>query len=493
MSLTHFFRRWKSASFLSITPSLVQVPISSAAIAADPSLANDKSYDLQVTVDSGERWLSTDVVVSLSKGSFYESSSADQQYAQSNLWSVFPQLQFDTFLSSSNFGKPVILGSYQPTSSKPVFTSTQVNASWGAFSDSGTGTFTVGRFTVSSDAVGTVVGETASTKTLGGPQKQFSFNLGNVPLPSISGTVYNDTNSNGNLDSGESGIAGVKVYLDKNNNGKYDSGEKYQYTDSNGNYSFDPLTAGTYYVREITPSGDRVTQPSGSKYTCMISSGEDGVDKNFGNVSSLSSISGEIYSDTNGNGKLDSSESGISNVKVYLDKNNNGKYDHGEKYQYTDSKGDYEFESLTAGTYYVREALPPGYRRTQPSSSKYTCMLSAGVDGMNKNFGNDPRVNISGTVFGDNNSNGKKDSGDGGASGWTIYIDSNNDGKLDSGDISTKSSSTGAFAFNNLVAGTFHIRIQSVSHYKITTASSITLTLAGGTVKSGLLFGIKKV
>jgi uncharacterized protein (DUF2141 family) len=240
---------------------------------------------------------------------------------------------------------------------------------------------------VSSDAAGTVVGQTSSTVTEPGPQTQYSFTLGNVPLPTISGEVFSDINGNGKLDTGETGISGTKVYLDKNDDGKWETGEKYQIVTSTGKYDFDPLTAGTYYVRE---------------------------------------------------------------------------------------------------------ALPANYRRTEPSSGKYTCVLTNGVNGTDKNFGDDPRVNISGTVFGDNNSNGKQDSGDGGASGWTIYIDSNNDGKLDDGETSVKTSSTGSFAFNNLKAGTFHIRIQSVSGYKFTTSTVSTFTLAGGGVQTGVLFGIKK-
>ena len=323
------FQPLEPRQLLSVTPSLVAVPISAAAIAADPSLANDKTFDLQVTLDKGERWLVADLDVKLSKGSFYESNSQDQEYAQENLWQFVPQLQYDTFVTAGNWDKPEILGSFKPSSEDAVFSSNEVNVTWGALSDTGTGTVTIARLTVSSDAVGTVVGDVASTKTEPGPETQFNFTLVNVPLPSITGNVY---------------------------------------------------------------------------------------------------------SDTNGDGKLDNSETGISNVKVYLDKNDDGHWETGEKYTFTDSKGNYSFNPLTAGTYYVREELPSNYRRTQPSNGKWTCVLANGTNGTDKDFGDDPRVNISGTVFGDNNSNGKQDSGDGGASGWVIYIDSNNDGKLDNGE-----------------------------------------------------------
>lgn len=383
-----FFQSLEARQLMSITPSLVEVPISAAAIAKDPNLANYKTFDLQVTLDKNERWLSTDAVMSLSKGTVYEAPVADSETPQPNLWNLSPNLQFDTFVSASDFDSPVLLGSFQPTSTEPVFNSTTVNASWGAFQDTGTGTFTVARYTVSSDAVGTVVGQTASTVTLGGPQKQFNFKLGNVPLPSISGQVFSDINGNGKLDSGETGISGVKVYLDKNDNGKFDSGEKYLLTDSKGNYDFNPLTAGQYWVREV---------------------------------------------------------------------------------------------------------LPTNYRRTLPSSGVYSCIVSPGVDGTNKNFGDDNRVNISGTVFGDKDADGKFDTNEIGEAGWTVWIDKDNDGKLDTGETSTVTTSSGAFSFNNLPAGSFHIRILNQTHYKVTTASSQSFSLSGGGVKSGLLFGIRKV
>src|SRR5437762_6844869 len=62
---------------------------------------------------------------------------------------------------------------------------------------------------------------------------------------SIRGFVFNDINTNGHRDSGESGIATVTVYLDTNNNKKLDVSEKRTATDANGNFSFTKLSAGS--------------------------------------------------------------------------------------------------------------------------------------------------------------------------------------------------------------------------------------------------------
>jgi hypothetical protein len=385
-----FFQTLESRQLLTVTASLVPVAISAAAVAKDPALANYKTYDLQVSLSKGERWLSTDAKLVLTKGSVYESNTADAQYAQSNLWSVFPQLEFDTFVSASDFQKPVILGSFDPATQTPKFSSNEVNVTWGALGDSGSGTFTVGRFTVSNDAVATLAGQTASSLTANAKPVKFNFTIGSASA-------------------------------------------------------------------------------------------------------SLSSISGTVYRDADDDGKKDSSEFGMSGVKVYYDKNNNGKFDSGEKYRMSDTKGNYLFESLTAGTYRIREVLPSGYRRTQPSSGVYTCVLKSGINGTDKNFGNANNVTVSGSVFGDKDKDGHRDSNEIGQAGWTIWIDKDNDSKLDSGETSTTSDSKGNWSFSNLSAGSFHIRIKNQAKYKITTASSSNFSLSGGQTKSGILFGIRKV
>jgi len=50
-----------AASQASVIPSVVNVPIEAAAIAADPALANYKTYDLRVTISAGDHWSSADM------------------------------------------------------------------------------------------------------------------------------------------------------------------------------------------------------------------------------------------------------------------------------------------------------------------------------------------------------------------------------------------------------------------------------------------------
>jgi hypothetical protein len=73
---------------------------------------------------------------------------------------------------------------------------------------------------------------------------------------SISGTIFNDANGNGVMDSRELPMVGVTVFIDVNGTGVYNaSNDVSTTTDGNGNYSFSSLMAGRYTIVEMTPSG----------------------------------------------------------------------------------------------------------------------------------------------------------------------------------------------------------------------------------------------
>lgn len=82
----------------------------------------------------------------------------------------------------------------------------------------------------------------------------------------INGHTYNDTSGNG-LSADDALLAGVtlKLYQDTNANGKIDSGDRLMGTMVSGNdgsYQFSNLVAGRYLVQEITPSGYVRTAPA---------------------------------------------------------------------------------------------------------------------------------------------------------------------------------------------------------------------------------------
>jgi hypothetical protein len=96
---------------------------------------------------------------------------------------------------------------------------------------------------------------------------------------SISGTVFNDTNGNGTLDSGEVGIANVFVYVDTNDVGSFQAGDMEMETTSTGQYNFINLLPGTYIIRQIVPSGFTADSLADS---VTVSAGEASTGNNIG-------------------------------------------------------------------------------------------------------------------------------------------------------------------------------------------------------------------
>jgi fibro-slime domain-containing protein len=99
----------------------------------------------------------------------------------------------------------------------------------------------------------------------------------------IGGTVFNDSNTNGHLDSNEGICDQMTVYIDQNDNGRYDIGEITTSTDRNGYYSFNNLPAGIYTVRLILPTGWLQSIPTEESYTITITNSEAFRQCNFGN------------------------------------------------------------------------------------------------------------------------------------------------------------------------------------------------------------------
>jgi uncharacterized repeat protein (TIGR01451 family) len=83
----------------------------------------------------------------------------------------------------------------------------------------------------------------------------------------IRGLKWNDINGNGLKDTTESGLRDWKIYLDTNTNGQLDTGEASTTTDIDGNYSFTNLRPGTYTVAEQMQPGWKQTYPGVSVTT----------------------------------------------------------------------------------------------------------------------------------------------------------------------------------------------------------------------------------
>jgi hypothetical protein len=197
----------------------------------------------------------------------------------------------------------------------------------------------------------------------------------------ISGQIYKDVNGNGKQDTGDNGLSGWTVYLDTNNNGSLDPGEVSTTTDANGNYSFAELAAGTYHVREVTPSG-WVQTTANQDVTLAATQHVSGV--NYGNFQVVS-LSGTVYNDKNDDHKQDNGEPGISGVTINLD---------GSAAATTDANGNYTISGVGPGKHTLSEVIPPQYLLRSPANNSRSITTKSGVNVTGQNFANvQPLVN----------------------------------------------------------------------------------------------------
>jgi hypothetical protein len=107
-------------------------------------------------------------------------------------------------------------------------------------------------------------------------------------------------------------------------------------------------------------------------------------------IPAAGSISGFKINDTNGNGKWNADEKGISNWTIRLigitGKGKDSKVI--RKDTFTNATGFYKFDNLPAGRYFVIEKLKKGFVPT--SSPVKRIKLAQGENSMNNNFTNRP-------------------------------------------------------------------------------------------------------
>ncbi|MEA5459529.1 SdrD B-like domain-containing protein [Arcicella sp. LKC2W] len=199
--------------------------------------------------------------------------------------------------------------------------------------------------------------------------------------------VFNDKNNNGKQDAGELGIANVSVKL-------YDSANNLvgtATTDANGKYLFSNLAPNDYVVEISAPTGyksstgtvgsatgsaepavapdnnvdgdDNGTTISGqtirTKPVTLTVAGGDNLTVDFG-LFKPAQIGDYVFRDSNGNGKQDVGEGGVSGVTVKL-------YDSANNViatTTTDANGKYLFDNLIAGNYiveFVKSTIGSGF------------------------------------------------------------------------------------------------------------------------------------
>ncbi len=360
-------------------------------------------------------------------------------------------------------------------------------------------------------------------------QNGINYNFGHVQPVTVSGLVYQDTNGNGVLDSGEPGIGGVTLTLSGTNN-LGNSVTATTTTAANGTYSFTTynggqfIPPGTYQITETQPSGylagsTNVGTVNGTVVGTVVTSstigsiremtGQNGINYDFGEVKPVT-VSGLVYQDTNGTGVYSSSDLGISGVSLTLS-GTNGLGQAITATTTTAANGTYSFtvdsngNVLRPGTYQVTETQPSGYIAGATTVGTVngttdgsvvsagqigSIALTSGQSGINYNFGDVQPVTVSGIVYQDMNGIGVYSSSDLGIAGVIVTLSGTNGlGQTITATATTASNGTYSFSTdsngNVLRPGTYQIVETQPAGYFLGAAAVGTVNgTADGTVSS---------
>ena len=295
------------------------------------------------------------------------------------------------------------------------------------------GTFLDGRDTAGSAAGNTAVNDIVSGINLGAGQQATGYLFGELPIASITGTVYIDRDRDNALSPTptDGRIAGVTIRLVQGADCSSGTTLQTTTTDAGGNYSFTNLAAGgTYLVCQTQPGGyANGTQNPGlggsSAGPDVITISNLPVAGSTGNHfgERVGAVSGSVFSDfspaapaNTNNGTRDVGETGISNAPITL----TGRDINGAAVNLsttTDASGNYSFSDLLqsdASGYTITEGvIPPasgvfndGQDRAGSAGGNAAVndvisavVLGAGVQATNYTFGELPIAPITGTVY----------------------------------------------------------------------------------------------
>ncbi|MDX1948357.1 MAG: SdrD B-like domain-containing protein [Pirellulaceae bacterium] len=336
------------------------------------------------------------------------------------------------------------------------------------------------------DHIGTIAGikvgekpanDTISNIVLAGGDQGVNYDFCEKEPAMVSGYVYYDPNDNGLKEAGEAPIPGTTIIL------LDASGTQLAQTttDATGFYKFTGLTAGTYYIREVQPTGyldgkDTAGTIAGvvvgvatndKQNDIALLYGDSGINYNFGELKP-SSIAGHVWVDPNENCIFDPDEPAIAGVVIQLlDANGNL-----IATTTTDANGAYKFENLLPGTYAVRELQPTGYLQgetmagSKGGDDSVLDLITAIPIGSDEhlveyNFCEELPVSIAGLVWLDSTVNCTFDSGESPIPGVVIQLLDANGTVI----ATTTTDANGRYKFDNLPPGTYSVHELQPSGY----------------------------
>ncbi|MGE5430073.1 MAG: SdrD B-like domain-containing protein [Syntrophomonadaceae bacterium] len=317
------------------------------------------------------------------------------------------------------------------------------------------------------------------------------------PTPGNNGCVgdfvWNDLNHNGIQDINEPGLSGVTVEL-------HDCATHAlvatTVTNTFGHYQFYNVPAGSYYIKVNVPAGFNVSPINqGTNDEKDSDIGGDGQSACFNVVAgvannsvdaglytspqNLACIGDFVWNDINRNGIQDQGEQGLFGVTVALYRCSDNML---VAWTTTNYFGQYSFPNVPAGDYYVKFTVPAGYTvspalqggnqaldSNPDATGKTACFTVAGgtsnvtIDaGMYKTPSD--KGSIGDFVWRDLNGNGIQDANEPGLPGVTVELRKCSDHSLVA---TTTTDATGHYAFANIPAGSYFVKVIIPSGYTV--------------------------
>jgi uncharacterized delta-60 repeat protein len=335
---------------------------------------------------------------------------------------------------------------------------------------------------------------------------------------SVSGKVFNDANTNGVFDAGETGLSGFDLYVDANSNGRFDAGERTTTTDAQGAYSF--VINSTSTLRLKWPINYRQTAPANDGGQAIgYVAGTNSVSINFGAVASTFTATGsyepngrqtifqwdrrvslnapqftltnlgtgQVYTAYNTLGFIgdqtrfafqtvgagDSTTAGLPDGNYRAKLTAGSVKDYAGNVQSADLTVDFSFlrgdfngdKTVNDADYAILAAnfgLASGAKFSQGDYSYNGAIDAADRTSFFAQFGKTQLATpstINGSVFNDTDADGVNDAGEAGISGRTVYLDVNGNGILDTNEPTrTTTSFGGGYSFLSVGPGNYAVR-----------------------------------
>jgi hypothetical protein len=324
------------------------------------------------------------------------------------------------------------------------------------------------------------------------------------PLGSIGDRVWNDVNKNGIQDAGEVGLSGITVSL-------YDTSNKIiasTVTDAYGNYKFSKLrvsTAGNNYQVRFSLPAEYKFAPQNADAAGVSGPSNSDADVNTGRTGNITlttavpdvtyadagmyyaasaRIGDFVWNDLNKNGLQEAGEPGIAGVAVMLYTSADVLY----RSTITSNTGQYFFNDVAPGSYYVKINPPIGYKfspkdagaddvdsdidtltRKTPLITVVAGTINLTIDaGLNVTPPTGPSASLGDRVWEDLDGNNLQDIGEPGVANVTVQL-------YNSLNVLQATATTDAFGyyiFNGLVPGAYYVKFTLPSGYSFVTANA---------------------